>query len=118
MSAKHEFIDYINDIRDSIEKIHRFTNGMDYTTFTHDEKTAYAAIRALEVIGEAAKKIPDSIKSQYSSVPWRDIESMRNKLIHEYFGVILSVVWKTIKEDLPVLRDAINIIAKETQEKT
>ena len=108
---------YLEDILGAIKAIEGFVKGMEYEDFEADDKTSSAVINKLEIIGEAAKKIPGSIKSQYANVPWRDIEGMRNKLIHEYFGVVLSVVWETIKEDLPALRDAINIIAKETQEK-
>ena len=61
-------------------------------------------IRALEVLGEASRKIPEVVKARYADVPWRDVAAIRNKLIHEYFGVSSAVVWKTIQEDLPRLR--------------
>ena len=62
-----------------------------------------ATIRSLEVIGEAAKHIPKSIRKQHPDVPWEDMAGMRDKLIHDYFGVNLEVVWRTVKEDLPPL---------------
>jgi len=69
-----------------------------------------AVVRALEVIGEAARHVPQSIRSQYPLVPWRGMTGMRNKVIHDYFGVDTAVVWRTVKEDLPALRQAILLI--------
>ena len=64
-------------------------------------------IRALEVIGEAARHIPGTLREKYADVPWEDMVGMRSKLIHDYFGVDLNVVWRTVHEDLPPLRDAV-----------
>jgi uncharacterized protein with HEPN domain len=69
--------------------------------FNADEKTVYAVIRAIEVIGEAAKKISDNVRQKQPSIPWREISGMRDKLIHDYSGIDLTVVWKTATEDLP-----------------
>ena len=67
-------------------------------------------IRALEIMGEAAKQIPADVRAQRNDVPWREIAGMRDKLIHDYFGVNLSVVWKTLTEDLPSLETAIRAL--------
>ena len=80
-----------------------------------DEKTQYAVIRAIEIIGEASKKIPKNIKTKYTDVPWYEISGMRDKLIHDYFGVNSKIVWKTVKEDLPRLKKLIVRILEETQ---
>ncbi|MEM2150252.1 MAG: DUF86 domain-containing protein [Candidatus Bathyarchaeia archaeon] len=61
-------------------------------------------IRSIEVIGEAAKHIPKSIRDKYPSIPWRKMAGMRDKLIHEYFGVDIKILWKTIKKDIPPLK--------------
>jgi uncharacterized protein with HEPN domain len=70
-------------------------------------RKVFAVVRALEVIGEAARHIPKSLQAKYPRVPWRQITGMRNKITHEYFAVDVEVVWKTVHEDLPRLRDAI-----------
>lgn len=104
---------YLTDIVEAIEKIERYTNGMSYEQFSDDDKTKDAVVRNLEVIGEAAKNIPGSDKNKHSSVNWKAISGMRNKLIHEYFGVSYSIVWETIKNDLPVLKEQIEKLLDE-----
>ncbi|MCC7188568.1 MAG: DUF86 domain-containing protein [Anaerolineales bacterium] len=89
-----------------------FVKGMDYDAFSKDNKTVYAVIRAVEVIGEAATNVPDEIRSKHPSLPWRDIRGMRNKLVHQYFGINMEVVWKTILEDLPMIVGEIEKILK------
>ncbi len=91
---------YVQDIKDSIKKIGRYVEGMNFQEFKEDEKTVDAVIRSLEVIGEAANNIPDEFKKKHEDIPWEKIISMRNKMIHEYFGVDLEIVWETIKTDI------------------
>jgi uncharacterized protein with HEPN domain len=102
--------DYLNDICEMIEDINNFTEGMSFERLVDDKKTLYAVIRCLEVIGEAVKKIPESIKNKYPEMPWQEIAGMRNKLIHEYFGIDTDTIWDTIKEDLPPLKEAVRKI--------
>jgi len=94
---------YITDIVESAKKIFKYVNGLTFEEFKKDSRTFDAVIRNLEVMGEAAYNMPDVLKNQYPGIPWADISDMRNKLIHEYFGVDPSIIWKTIQEDLPVL---------------
>ncbi|AHL22815.1 HepT-like ribonuclease domain-containing protein [Thermococcus nautili] len=103
MKRTHE--DYLNDIVEAITLIEEFTEGMSFEEFRLDKKTQFAVIRALEVIGEASKAIPPEFKELHPEVPWREMARMRDKLIHAYFGVDLRVVWRTIKEDIPRLRE-------------
>lgn len=95
--------DYLNDILASIHEAIEFTSEMTFEEFSGDRKTINAVIRSLEVLGEASRKIPDYIKAEAPEVPWKRMAGMRNKLIHEYFGVDLEIVWAVIKEELPPL---------------
>lgn len=107
-----EYKDYIFDVIDSIQKIEVFTKDISFEQFSKDEKTVFAVIRALEIIGEAVKKIPATVKNKYPDIPWKEIAGMRDKLIHEYFGVNVKVIWKTIKEDIPTIKPFIKNIEK------
>lgn len=100
MSEERQLQDYLNDIIESISDIREFTKGMTYEGFTKDKKTIKAVVRSLEIIGEAANKIPQHIVESYSEIPWQEIIGMRNKIIHEYFGIDLDIVWQSIEEDL------------------
>lgn len=81
--------------------------------FMADKKTVNAVVRSLEIIGEATGKIPEDVRERYPDVPWEEIIGMRNRLIHEYFGVDLAILWQTIQDDLAPLGTAINLMLKE-----
>ena len=111
---KRSYKDYLQDIAESIDKIEEFTSSfLSDEDFKHDSKTVFAVIRALEIMGEAVKKIPAAVKSKYHQVPWKEIAGMRDKLIHEYFGVNATVVWNTVKEDIPIIKPLINKIIQD-----
>ncbi|MCD6598973.1 MAG: DUF86 domain-containing protein [Dehalococcoidia bacterium] len=112
---KRSYWDYVMDIAQSIEDVQGFVRGYNFDGFNRDKKTIYAVVRAIEVIGEAAKNIPESIKSNYPNVPWRDMAGMRDKLIHAYFGVDLEVLWKTVQQDLPLLKGMISKMLAEKE---
>ncbi|MFH1672762.1 MAG: DUF86 domain-containing protein [Pseudomonadota bacterium] len=94
----------IDDIIEAINKIERYTNSIDFAAWQNDEKTVDAVIRNLEVIGEASSNLPIEIQEQYEDVPWGMMKGIRNILAHEYFGIDLEIIWKTIKDDLPILK--------------
>jgi len=103
MSEERLLQDYLNDILESISDIREFVMGMSFDAFINDRKTVKAVIRSLEVIGEAVNKLPQDIRDRYTETPWQEMIGMRNRLIHEYFGVDLNIVWQTIEEDLEPL---------------
>jgi uncharacterized protein with HEPN domain len=109
------FSEYLEDILDAISKIREFVGEMDYDSFSKDEKTTFAVVRALEIVGEASKHIPEDVRTAHSHLPWREMAGIRDKLIHDYFGVDLAVVWKTINEDLPALEPEIRSILSESK---
>ncbi len=86
---------------------------MTYEDFSKDEKTQFALIRVIEIIGEASKKIPTDIKDQSQEIPWREVSGMRDLLIHDYFGVNIQVVWETAKNDLPELKEKIQKLIQD-----
>jgi len=101
---KKEFLDYIEDIIDAMDSAMKFVEGMEYENFIKDDKTISAVTRKLEIIGEAAKKVPKKVKEDHPLIPWKDMAGMRDKLIHEYSGVDLKRVWNTVKKDIPRLK--------------
>lgn len=102
-----EYGDYVEDILDSINAIEEFVKGMNFEDFTKDKKTIFAVVRAIEIIGEATKNIPKSVRNKYAEIPWRDMAGMRDKVIHEYFGVDLEVLWETATRHVPEIKPLI-----------
>ena len=98
---KRDYSDYLQDILDSCSDVQEFIKGLSYDDFACDKKTKAATVRAIEVIGEAVKNIPASFRAKHTNIPWKQIAGMRDKLIHEYFGVDSRVLWKTATEDVP-----------------
>lgn len=99
-----DYRDYVKDILDSINDAEEFAKEMGFSDFKKDKKTINAVVRSIEVIGEATKKIPKSLRKKFPSVPWKKMTGMRDKLIHEYFGIDVEILWQVVKKDLPQIK--------------
>ena len=95
---------YIRDILGNMGDVEEFLQGMSYEQFITDKRTVNAVLRSIEVIGEAAKNVPDDIREKHVEIPWRELAGMRDKVIHFYFGVDLQTVWLVSSERFPALR--------------
>ena len=104
---------YLVDIENALVKIERYTATLSFEKFASDQLVIDAVVRNFEVIGEAVRNIPSTVTLAHPDIPWEKMIGMRNKVIHEYFGVDEEILWKTIKEDLPVFRSQIAEILKE-----
>lgn len=98
----------LDDILEAINLIEQYTNTLSIGEFQKDTKTRDATLRNLEIVGEACKLIPETIKERYDNIPWRKIIGLRNIVIHKYFGVDLDLVWYIITVQLPELKKEIS----------
>lgn len=104
----------LEDIIESANKILSYTQGLTFEEFCSDDKTIDAVVRNFEIIGEAANRLTDSFKAKHSGIDWYKIRGFRNRIVHDYFGIDYSIVWR-IKEDmLPSLTNQILNILSET----
>lgn len=94
---------YLEDVQESCEKVLRFTKGMTYKDFVHDELHFDAVLRNLEIIGEAVKNISEASRKKYPDVKWRKIAGFRDIVAHEYFGVNDETVWDIVENEVPAL---------------
>jgi uncharacterized protein with HEPN domain len=95
----------LRDIVDNVDAITSFVLGMDRDEFAMDQKTVYAVVRGLEIISEASRRLPDDLKARHRAIDWVAVSAAGNVYRHEYEGVDVDLIWRTVKHDLQVLRD-------------
>jgi uncharacterized protein with HEPN domain len=115
MSSDKKWSFRLQHILHAIEKIQRYTEEHTEESFGSDEKTIDAVIRNFQVIGEAARLIPDNVQSAHPDIPWSDMQKMRHVLVHDYDKVDAAMVWRTVQQDLPPLVEPLKRLLAETK---
>ena len=107
-------IEYLSHIIDEINYLKSYTKGLTRDKFLNDETLQRAFVRSIEIISEAAKKLPDELKQNYPNIEWKAIAGLRDRLIHDYFGIDYEIVWDVVINRIPQLHIEIQrIINKE-----
>jgi uncharacterized protein with HEPN domain len=116
-SARDEriFCTVAKDILQNMRDAEQFIQGMTYEQFVADKKTMNAVLRSIEVIGEAAQRVPDDVRAQYPQIPWKEMAGMRDKVIHLYFSVDNETVWLVVKERIPSLQPLLEQIVRNLE---
>ena len=105
---------YLEDMLTSMLRIEEYIGEMEFKEFKMNYMVVDAVVRNFEIIGEAAKNIPDQIKEKYPEIPWKKMYGLRNLISHEYFGVDYEMIWQIITEDLPQnMKDMSKILKAE-----
>jgi uncharacterized protein with HEPN domain len=100
---------YVNDMAEFAARVQDYTAGLDQASFLADRKTFDATVRNLELIGEVASRVPESVRASNPQVPWRMIVATRNRLIHGYLGIDSDTLWNIITEDIPALIETLRM---------
>jgi uncharacterized protein with HEPN domain len=102
----------LEDIYEAIEKIERFLSGLDRDAFFQDDRTVDAVVRNLEIIGEAAGRLSEEFRSTHAEIEWRRMVGLRNRIVHDYFGIDLEIVWTILEQELPGLKEKIRLLRR------
>ncbi len=105
-----EFLDYVEDMLDAMDKATLLLEGVTYEQFEADFRINFAVVRALEIVGEAAKRLPPDLRQQYPGIPWKVMAGMRDRIVHGYDVVDLQIVWDVVKRDIPQVKPQIQKI--------
>ena len=108
--SKRKDIDFIRDIKESVERIISYIHNTEYEDFAHDNKTQDAVIRNIEIMGETVKSLSETLKKDNPDIPWKNIAGTRDKLIHDYFGVNIDIVWNIAEKEMPTILPKIKSI--------
>ncbi len=103
----------LNDIRQAIDRIEQYIKNLSFDTFSEDRKSVDAVVRNLEIIGEAANRLPDELKEKYSEIEWHKVVGLRHRIVHEYFGIDLEIIWQILHKDLPELKQKLTQIISD-----
>ena len=107
---------FLEDMQEAMERIGRYCAGLDYDAFCGSEQVVDAVVRNLEIIGEAAKKVPLFVQQAHPQLPWSQMYRMRNRISHEYFGLDMATIWRVATQHLPLnYPDLLHVLAAERQ---
>lgn len=106
---------FLQDILDAMDAITEFTQGMTFEAFLADRRTRNAVERNLEIIGEATRHVPETIRAQFPEIEWRKSAGMRDRIIHGYFGIDYWLVWETIQTHIPATRPQIEMVLRTVE---
>lgn len=104
---------FVRYMYDSILKVEHFVKGISQSQFMDDTEKQFAVMRAIEIMGEAAKNVPAEFREKHPQILWKEIAGMRDKLIHHYFGINLERVWMVVQKDLPLLKEQLRALIQE-----
>ncbi|MGD8405002.1 MAG: DUF86 domain-containing protein [Anaerolineales bacterium] len=104
---KSDDLSYIKDIIDAIDRINIYTEGVTKSTFFEHLMMQDATMHQIEIIGEASNQISDTFRDVHPDLPWMEMRAIRNKIVHDYRGIELEIIWDTVKNNLPGLKDQI-----------
>ena len=116
MREQKDNLVYIQHIRDAIDKIHNYTVSSSFEKFSNNEWDQAAIMRYFEIIGEATTKLTLQFKNDYSKIEWRDISDFRNFLIHDYMDIDVKIVWDTMKNNIPPLKEQIDKLLQQSED--